>query len=86
MEVIWITKAVYKGGYQIFLEFNDGIGGLVDLKGKLNGVIFEPLEDIEYFKKFKLNIWTIEWPNGADLAPEFLYQLVTEKQTIGERR
>ena len=46
MEVIWITKAVYKGGYQIFLEFNDGIGGLVDLKGKLTGVIFEPLEDI----------------------------------------
>ena len=86
MEVIWITKAVYKGGYQIFLEFNDGIGGLVDLKGKLTGVIFEPLEDIEYFKKFKLNTWTIEWPNGADLAPEFLYQLVTEKQTIGVGR
>ena len=43
-------------------------------------------EDIEYFKKFKLNTWTIEWPNGADLAPEFLYQLVTEKQTIGVGR
>lgn len=55
--------------------------GLVDLKNKLNDPIFEPLAEIEYFKNFSLNTWTIEWPNGADLAPEFLSHLVTEKQT-----
>jgi hypothetical protein len=86
MEVIWVTEAVYRDEFQIFLKFNDGTSGLVDLKNKLNGPIFEPLAEIEYFKNFCLNTWTIEWPNGADLAPEFLYHLVTEKQTVSEGR
>jgi len=36
---------------------------------KLTG-IFAPLREIEYFKNFKLNANTIEWQNGADIAPE----------------
>jgi hypothetical protein len=86
MEVIWVTEAVYNSGFQIYLKFNDGTSGLVDLKNKLKGPIFKPLEDIGYFKKFGLNSWTIEWPNGADLAPEFLYRLVMENPTITEER
>lgn len=74
MENIWITRATYIQGYQLGLEFNDGSSGIVDLTNELNKPIFRPLKDINYFKNFKLNSWTITWDNGADFAPEFLYE------------
>lgn len=73
MENIWITKATYKQGYELELEFNDGSSGIVDLKDELNKPIFQPLLNLNYFKNFKLTSWTITWENGADFAPEFLY-------------
>jgi hypothetical protein len=42
----------------------------------LNQPVFQPLKDLNYFRSFKLNSWTIEWENGADFAPEFLYDRV----------
>ena len=36
--------------------------------------VFAPLKDVEYFKNFRLNANTLEWPNGADVAPERLYE------------
>ncbi len=74
MNIIWVVEAKYIDNFKIFLTFNDGKQGLVDLNNKLKGPIFEPLKDVQFFKDFRLNSWTIEWPNGADLAPEFLYQ------------
>ncbi|CAN5147136.1 hypothetical protein BH23BAC2_BH23BAC2_18490 [soil metagenome] len=74
MDNIWITKAKHIKDYQIKLEFNDGSSGIVDLKNDLDKPIFRPLNDITFFKKFKLNSWTLEWENGADFAPEFLYE------------
>ncbi len=78
MENIWITKATYIRDYQLELEFNDGSSGIVDLTNELNKPIFQPLKDINYFKNFKLNSWTITWDNGADFAPEFLYERTTK--------
>ena len=69
---IHIEKAQYIAGYQIWLSFNDGAQGVIDLKPELHGDIFEPLKDIDYFKHFKLEGHTLSWPNGADFAPEFL--------------
>ena len=71
---IWITKAEHVKDYELILQFNDGSSGTIDLKGHLNKPIFEPLINLEYFKKFKLNSWTIFWDNGADFAPEFLQE------------
>lgn len=73
MENIWVTKAEYIKDYKLKLNFNDGSTGIVNLKDSLNKPIFEPLRDINYFKQFKLNSWTLEWENGADFAPEYLY-------------
>ncbi len=73
--LIKVTTAKYVQDYQVDLTFNDGTQAVVDLKDSLNGSVFEPLKKLENFKKFKLNRWTIEWENGADLAPEYLYEL-----------
>lgn len=61
--------------YTLRLEFNDGSTRDVDLSGELHGQVFEPLREIEYFRLVAVNAetGTIEWPNGADFAPEFLH-------------
>lgn len=71
-----VTDAKYIKDYTIYLRFSDGSDGEVDLEHELDGEIFEPLKDISYFKDFFFNqeLHTIVWPNGADFAPEFLYE------------
>ena len=69
-----ITEARYVSGRTIWLRFNDGAEGEVDLSAEIHGEIFEPLRDMEYFRKFEVSreLGTVVWPNGADFAPEFL--------------
>lgn len=71
-----ITKAKYTEAYKLYLHFSDGSEGEVNLEPELIGEIFEPLKDLSFFKLFSVNheIHTIVWPNGADFAPEFLYE------------
>ncbi len=70
----------YLKGYQLQVEFNDGKVKELDLKAELYGEVFEPLKDIALFKKVYVNpdTGTIEWSNGADFAPEFLYEIGRE--------
>ncbi len=69
-----IKEAKYLGNYSIWLRFADGAEGEVDLSSELEGEVFEPLKNQEFFKSFVLHseLKTIVWPNGADFAPEFL--------------
>lgn len=64
-------------GYTLRLEFNDGTTRDVDLSDELHGEVFEPLKDIGFFRRVAVNpeTGTIEWPNGADFAPEFLHEI-----------
>lgn len=70
-----IIKANYIEDYKIEFQFNNGEICLVDLINELNGSIFVPLKDKALFKDFKIIYNTIEWKNGADFAPEYLYEL-----------
>ncbi|GHT33274.1 molybdopterin-guanine dinucleotide biosynthesis protein MobA [Bacteroidia bacterium] len=74
-DLLWIEQAKYIDGYKIALTFNDGLQKTVDLQNHFDGKVFEPLKDIDNFKKFKVTEWTIEWENGADYAPEYLYKI-----------
>ena len=71
-----LQEAEYRGDYRIWLKFEDGTEGEVDLEKELWGEVFQSLKDKSRFSEFCLNeeFGTIVWPNGADLAPEFLYQ------------
>ena len=69
-----VTSAKYDGGYRLLLTFNDGTSGSVDFSRWLEGPVFEPLKDIVYFQRFFLDGGTVGWPNGADIAPETLYE------------
>ncbi len=68
-----VIEAEYLGDYRLKLKFNNGAEGVVDLESELYGEIFEPLRDKEMFKRFRLTSRTVEWPNEADFAPEFLF-------------
>jgi hypothetical protein len=73
-----VKKANYLRDYEIDLIFNDGANKSVDLKDYLSGEVFEKLKELNYFKNFKISFNTIEWDNGADFAPEFLYKIGKE--------
>lgn len=72
-----ITEAEYLDGHRIKLHFNNGECRIADLHSSLNGEVFAPLKDLEYFKRFTIKFNTIEWENGADFAPEYLYEIST---------
>ncbi len=73
----WVTEATYAGGFRIKVRFDNGECKVVDLQPHLDGPIFEPLKDIDFFRSFCVNqdIDTIVWPNTADFSPDFLYEV-----------
>ncbi|WP_008308577.1 DUF2442 domain-containing protein [Leptolyngbya sp. PCC 6406] len=72
-----VEAGQYLKDYKLRLTFSNQVTEDVDLSEELHGEIFEPLKDVQIFKQVFLNSETntIEWPNGADFAPEFLYDL-----------
>ena len=78
-----VIKAEYLGGYRIHVTFDDNSEKTVDFRHWLKGPVFEPLKDVKYFRRFFIDGWTIAWPNGADIAPEALYEGNHGKQWRG---
>lgn len=74
--VLEIIDVDYLGEYKLHLTFNNGEKRLVDLDKYLVGSVFGPLREHKMFIQFGLTD-TIEWVNGADFAPEFLYEIGT---------
>ncbi|MGH9444628.1 MAG: DUF2442 domain-containing protein [Terriglobia bacterium] len=72
-----VTRAEYRGGFRIHLTFNDLSEGTVDFLPWLEGPVFEALKDPAYFCGFFVDGGAVAWPNGADIAPEALYEAAT---------
>lgn len=70
-----VIEARYVRDYIVWVRFRDGNSGEVDLQSALYGPVFEPLHDQTYFANFVLHpeFRTLTWPNGADIAPDSLY-------------
>ncbi|MEN6577674.1 MAG: DUF2442 domain-containing protein [Phycisphaerales bacterium] len=73
-----VVDAQHVRDYVIHVRFADGAEGDIDLQNELDGEVFEPLKDPVCFKSFEVHpeLHTITWPNGADFAPEFLYERI----------
>jgi hypothetical protein len=73
-----IIDARYVRDYIIWVKFNDGIEGEVDLRDELYGPVFEPLRNKDVFKALAVHpdLHTLVWENGADFSPEFLHESV----------
>jgi hypothetical protein len=74
-----VIRAEYRGDYRIHLTFNDDLEGTVDFTQWLDGPVFQPLKDQAYFRRFFVDGGTVSWPNGADIAPETLYEQVSRQ-------
>ena len=70
-----VTNAKYVEDYKVEVSFNNGRKGVADLAGALKGPVFETLKNKSKFLAFIVDeeLETIVWPNGADLAPEYIY-------------
>jgi hypothetical protein len=75
-----VIEARYLGDYKVWLEFNDGRKGVVDLSDELHGDELEPLRDRDRFAQFYLDygLASIAWLDGQDFKPEFLYEKLKE--------
>jgi uncharacterized protein DUF2442 len=81
--IIYLKEAKHLREAQFDLVFSDGRRGVADLTGTLEGPVFEPLRDPAFLALGTLDLETrtLAWPNGADLAPEFLYFLAFRNDT-----
>lgn len=75
----FVKKATYLSEYKFLLTFEDGSVRRVDLQSHLDGEIFESLRDVDFFMTANVNpdLDTIVWENGADMSPDFLYDIGT---------
>ena len=70
-----VTQIEYVSGYSYLVVFDDGARAVVDFSEYLErGPVFAPLRDLRFFRQARIEGGTISWPNGADIAPETLYE------------
>ena len=71
--MVRLVSATVLAPWKLRVRFNDGVEAVLDLEGKLRGPVFEPLAEPAFFAAVKVTEFgVLTWPNGADLAPEFV--------------
>jgi hypothetical protein len=80
--ILHVEEAKYLGGHRVWLRLNDGSRGAVDLADELDGPVFEPLKNVDYFRQYVVRYNTLSWQNGADFAPEFLRDMLAQGSCV----
>jgi len=81
MEKVIYVKAL--SDWRLEVRFSDGTAGVVSVKDRLFGPVFEPLKDPALFAQVRVDEYgAICWPNGADLAPDALYATLRGKAQL----
>lgn len=71
--ILTITNAEYKNGYSLLLTFSNGEVRVMDFAPLMHKGICKKLQDLDYFKSFRLDPFTVDWNDEIGFAPEFLY-------------
>lgn len=73
----FVRDVKYLSEYKLRLKFEDDSVRQVDLANHLDGEVFAPIRDPSKFKTVRLHneLDTIVWENGADMSPDFLYEI-----------
>ncbi|GHV85816.1 hypothetical protein AGMMS50230_14240 [Spirochaetia bacterium] len=83
--MLGVTRVVLQGDYTVYVEFNDGLSGVISFKEELekdHREIIRELLDLEKFNTVKLGYHTLCWDNGVDFAPEYLYEQVILQKKV----
>ena len=75
VDLLRVVDVEFIKDFTMRLEFSNGNIKTVDFLPLLKGKIYKPLKDRKNFIQFGLTDWTLEWYNGADFAPEYLYEM-----------
>ena len=82
----WVIKIELQENYKVYIEFNDGLKGVIDFQKKLatdHRDIIRELMDKQKFNLVKIERHTLCWENGVDFAPEYLYDtIIAENKKI----
>ena len=68
-----VISVATMSNFVLQLEFVDGRRATFDVSPFLNFPVFEPLKEIAYFKRAKVDHGTVAWPGGIDFDPDTLY-------------
>jgi hypothetical protein len=83
--MVWVTEAVLHEDYKIRIRFNDETSGIIDFEPVINKDHRKVITDLlnkQQFEDFTVDLDTIVWSNGADFAPEYLYELCKKSQSV----
>ena len=83
--MLGVTSVVLEGDYTVYVEFNNGQGGVINFKDELekdHREVIRELLDLEKFNTVKLGYHTLCWDNGVDFAPEYLYEQTKLQQKV----
>lgn len=73
-KILAVKAAEYAGDYKLKLTFNNGEVRIVDFSPLMQSGICKKLQDMEYFRSFKLDPFTVDWNDEIGFAPEYLYE------------
>jgi hypothetical protein len=83
--MVWVVEAKVIGNYEIRVEFNDGVNGIINFEKIIredHRDIIKELIDIKKFKTVKVENDTLSWENGVDFAPEYLYEKIKMQKSV----
>ncbi len=81
-----VKQIEYKSGYSFLIVFDDSTCAVIDFSDYLQrGPVFAPLRDPAFFRQARIEGGTIAWPNGADIAPETLYEMCEQVAALDKK-
>jgi len=75
-----VVKVSAGENYEVFIEFDNKEFGTLDMKPYLNFGVFSKIKESKIFKSVRVSFDTIEWENGIDLDPQFVYEKCKKEQ------